>query len=108
MPLSGSELHAKARELSDVSKSDLVRSCGYMSTKKDGAERLNYTAYYQAPLEAKGVNLRDGKGNRLVDKAYTAILGLEPSDEFEIKLDRKQIKRIPAGGEEERGPWPSS
>jgi bifunctional DNA-binding transcriptional regulator/antitoxin component of YhaV-PrlF toxin-antitoxin module len=41
-------------------------------------------------------------GNLLVGKAYTAQLGLEPGDEFEIKLGRKQIKLVPAGaGEEE-------
>jgi hypothetical protein len=36
-----------------------------------------------------------------VGKAYTALLGLQPGDEFEIKLGRKQIKLIPVGGEEE-------
>ena len=34
-------------------------------------------------------------------KAYTAMLDLEPGDEFEIKLGRKQIKLIPAGTAEE-------
>jgi len=62
MPLSGSELLAKVKELGDVSKSDLVRSCGYVSSKKDGAERLNFTAFYEALLEAKGVSLSDGNG----------------------------------------------
>ncbi|MFM7577278.1 MAG: AbrB-like transcriptional regulator [Microcystaceae cyanobacterium] len=28
-------------------------------------------------------------------------MGLEPGDEFEIKLGRKQIQLIPAGGAEE-------
>jgi hypothetical protein len=42
--LTGSDLLAKVKELGDVSKSDLVRGCGYVSTKKDGAERLNFTA----------------------------------------------------------------
>ena len=40
-------------------------------------------------------------GNLLVGKAYTAQLGLQPGDEFEIKLGRKQIKLIPAGSVEE-------
>jgi hypothetical protein len=40
-------------------------------------------------------------GNLLVGKAYTAQLGLEPGDEFEIKLGRKQIKLIPLGAAEE-------
>jgi hypothetical protein len=117
--LRGSDLLAKVKELGDVSKSELVRSCGYVSTKKDGGERLNFTAFYEALLEAKGVNLGDGggdkagrklsyvatvqfNGNLLVGKAYTAQLGLAPGDEFEIKLGRKQIRLIPAGaGEEE-------
>ena len=119
--LTGADLLAKVKELGDVSKSDLVRSCGYVSSKKDGAERLNFTAFYEALLEAKGVSLGDGggkgrgkggrslsyvtkiqfNGNLLVGKAYTAQLGLEPGDEFEIKLGRKQIQLIPAGGAEE-------
>ena len=40
-------------------------------------------------------------GNLLVGKAYTAQLGLEPGDEFEIKLGRKQIKLVPVGGTDE-------
>ena len=68
--LTGSDLLAKVKELGDVSKSDLVRACGYVSTKKNGGERLNFTAFYEALLEAKGVNLGDsgvasiGKGGR--------------------------------------------
>jgi hypothetical protein len=120
--LTGSELLAKVKELGDASKSDLVRSAGYVSTKKDGTERLNFTAFYEALLEAKGVSLGDGggsggkgrpgrslsfntkiqfNGNLLVGKAYTAQLGLKPGDEFEIKLGRKQIQLIPLGASEE-------
>jgi len=121
MPLTGSELISKLKELGDASKSDLVRAAGFVSTKKDGSERLNFTAFYEALLEAKGVSLGDGSGkgrgkggrtlsyvatvqgngNLLVGKAYTALLGLEPGDEFEIKLGRKQIKLILVGAEEE-------
>ena len=32
--LTGSELLAKVKELGDVSKSELVRECGYVSGKK--------------------------------------------------------------------------
>ena len=118
--LTGADLLAKVKDLGDASKSDLVRSCGYVSTKKDGTERLNFTAFYEALLAAKGVSLADstpgkgkggrklsytatvqGNGNLLVGKAYTALLDLKPGDEFEIKLGRKQIKLIPAGSSEE-------
>jgi hypothetical protein len=119
--LTGAELLAKVKELGDASKSELVRSCGYVSAKKDGTERLNFTAFYEALLEAKGMSIgsgngRSGKrpgrqlsyvtriqfnGNLLVGKAYTAQLGLKPGDEFEIKLGRKQIQLIPLGAAEE-------
>ena len=121
MTLTGSDLLAKVKELGDASKSDLVRAAGYLSTKKDGTERLNFTAFYEALLEAKGVSLGDGggngkgkagrklsyvatvqgNGNLLVGKAYTAMLDLKPGDEFEIKLGRKQIRLVPAGGVDE-------
>jgi|GEM_PF-2320890 len=61
--LTGSELLAKVKELGEISKSDLVRSASYVSTKKDGTERLNFTAFYEALLEAKGVSLGDGGGS---------------------------------------------
>ncbi len=119
--LRGNELLSKVRALGEVSKSELVRSCGYVSTKKDGGDRLNFTAFYAALLEAKGVNFGggtdkaprkpgrklsyvttvQGNGNLLVGKGYTAQLGLQPGDEFEIRLGRKQIKLVPFGSGEE-------
>ena len=114
--LTGSDLLTKVKELGDVSKSDLVRECGYVSNKKDGGERLNFTAFYEALLDAKGVNLSgagaaigkggrklsyiakvQGNGNLLIGKAYTAMLNLEPGDEFEIKLGKKAIRLLPTG-----------
>ena len=95
--LTGPDLLSKVKELGDVSKSDLVRACGYVSGKKDGGDRLNFTAFYEALLEAKGVSLGEGggkgsgtpgrklsyvatvqgNGNLLVGKAYTAMLDLQ-------------------------------
>ncbi len=118
--LTGSDLLTKVKELGDVSKSDLVRACGYVSNKKNGSERLNFTAFYEALLDAKGVNLGStgdagvgkggrklsyvatvqGNGNLLIGKAYTALLDLKSGDEFEIKLGRKQIKLTPAGSDD--------
>ena len=119
--LVGSELLAKVKDLGEVPKSDLVRACGYISDKKAGGERLNFTAFYEALLEAKGVSLGttgiggigkggrklsyvatvQGNGNLLIGKAYTALLELKPGDEFEIKLGRKQIRLVPVGGGDE-------
>ena len=119
--LTGGDLLKKVKDLGDVSKSDLVRVCGYVSHKKDGGERLNFTAFYEALLDAKGVSLGSGgvggvgkggrklsyvatvqgNGNLLIGKAYTALLDLTPGDEFEIKLGRKQIRLTPVGESDE-------
>ena len=86
----GSDLLAKVKELGDVSKSDLFVHVD-MFPKKKWNERLNFTAFYEALLEAKGINLGDtgvagigkggrklsyiatvqGNGNLLIGKAYT-------------------------------------
>ena len=118
--LAGTELLTKVKELGDVSKTELATQCGYVSKKKDGSDRVNFTAFYEALLSAKGVELGgggagigkggrklsyiatvQGNGNLLVGKAYTAMLGLEPGAEFDIKLGKKAIRLIPVGGSEE-------
>jgi hypothetical protein len=119
MALTGSELLTEVKEQGDASKSELMQSAGYVGTKKDGSERLNFTAFYEALLEAKGVSLGEGNvngkaragrslnyvatgqgyGNLLVGKAYTSLLELKPGDEFEIKLGRKRICLRPSSGQ---------
>ena len=118
--LTGTELLTKVKELGDVSKTDRATQCGYVSKKKDGSDRVNFTAFYEALLGAKGIELGgggaavgkggrklsytatvQGNGNLLVGKAYTAMLDLNPGDEFEIKLGKKAIRLIPVGGSEE-------
>ena len=118
--LTGQELLAKVKEMGDAPKTELATACGYVSKKKDGSDRVNFTSFYEALLNAKGIDLGgNGKGvgkggrklsytakvqfngNLMVGKAYTAMLDLKPGDEFEIKLGRKQIKLIPSGGAEE-------
>ena len=118
--LTGSDLLTKVKDLGDVSKADLATACGYVSKKKDGSDRVNFTAFYEALLNAKGIDLGggnagvgkggrklsyvatvQGNGNLLIGKAYTAMLDLQVGDEFTIKLGKKAIRLIPVGGEEE-------
>jgi hypothetical protein len=121
--LIGADLLARVKELGDVPKADLVRGAGYASNGKDGRERLNFTAFYEALLEAKGIHLGDGAtkaGRKLnhrltvqangaitVSKGYTAQMDLKPGDSLEIKLGRKQLRLValdaPAEGETEAG-----
>lgn len=117
--LTGADLLSKVKDLGDVSKTDLATACGYVSKKKDGSDRVNFTAFYEALLNAKGIDLGGGGGvgkggrklsytakvqgncNLLIGKAYTAMLDLQVGDEFEIKLGKKAIRLIPVGAEEE-------
>ena len=120
--LTGSDLLAKVKDLGDVSKTDLATACGYVTDKKGGGQRVNFTAFYEALLSAKGVELGtgtagigkggrklsytakvQGNGDLLVGKAYTAMLDLNPGDEFEIKLGRKAIRLIQVGSTDEEG-----
>ena len=122
--LTGAELLAKVKSLEDASKSDMARACGYVSTKKDGGERINFTSFYEALLNAKGVELGgggtagigkggrklsykavvQGNGNLLIGKAYTAMLDLQVGDEFTIKLSKKKgVTLVPVGSDEEEG-----
>ena len=75
--LTGAELLNRVKELGDCAKTDLAKGCGYVVKKKDGSEQVKFTAFYEALLE------------------------LQPGDEYEIKLGRKQIRLIPVGGSEE-------
>lgn len=118
--LTDQELLAKVKELGDAPKTELATACGYVSKKKDGSDRVNFTAFYEALLNAKGIDLGNGgksvgkggrklsytakvqfNGNLMIGKAYTAMLDLKPGDDFEIKLGRKSIRLIPVGSSEE-------
>ena len=116
--LTGVDLLAKVKDRGDVSKTDLATQCGYVS-QKNGRDRVNFTAFYEALLNAKGIDLSggtgeigkggrklsyiakvQGNGNLLIGKAHTAMLELNPGDNFTIKLVRKQIRLIPEGAED--------
>ena len=80
--------------------------------KKDGGERLNFllSELLDAGVEIGGGSVGkdkllrrtvQGNGNLLIGKAYTTLLNLNPGDEFEIKLGRKQIRLTACGAEDE-------
>ena len=101
--LTGNELLAKVKQLGNAAPKDQVaRETGYAETKKDGTERIQYTAFYEALMEAKGiafapaVTARAGRqlsyvatvqanGNLILGKGYTALQGAEPGFEFKIE-----------------------
>ncbi len=119
--LHGAELLARVKELGDVTKAELVRGCGYASTARDGRERLNMTAFYEALLAAKGVSLIgeagrttrklsyttkvQANGQVVLGKAYTSQLGVNSGDVVAIRPGRRQLRLVPvdASGSEAEG-----
>ena len=82
MMLTGAELLAKVKDLGDVSKTDLATACGYVSKKKDGSDRVNFTAFYEALLNAKGIEL--GGGSQVLAKAAANFPTWQPFREMAI------------------------
>lgn len=117
-PLTGKALLQKVKELAHLSRRETARLCGYYS-EKNGQTRVNLTDFYDALLVAKGVPLdpegiKDGRGREatykvtvhkngqiVIGSTYTNEMGLQPGDEFEIKLGYKHIhlKQIGSGEE---------
>lgn len=118
-PLEGEALINKVKELSQLSKEEKARACGYYTVTKNGIDRVNMMKFLNALLDAEEIALdaqhegngRVGRsasyrvtvqsnGNLLVGSAYTKQLGLKPGDEFAIDLGRKHIKLIPISEQE--------
>jgi hypothetical protein len=118
--LTGDALLQKVKELENLSKEEKAKACGYSTVTKNGQERVNLMKFYNAVMDADGLNL-DGKGNGkggrsasyrvsvqkngnlLIGSAYTQQMGLQPGDELEIRLGRKHIRLhlLHEGGENE-------
>lgn len=128
--LQGDQLLSKIYQFRGLNRSELVRACGYVSHSEDGRERLHFTDFYEAILEAKGVHFSSHgarglarrsaqgrqltfnthvhfNGNLMVGRAYTEQLHLQPGDQFRIQLNDGEIRLIPltdktqAGDEED-------
>ena len=84
--LTGPDLLVKVKELGSVSKADLVRGCGYASTKTDGSEFLDFDAFKKAHHLA----MRAAKG------AGSSLLPVE------AETRREKAKKLAALGQ---GPY---
>jgi hypothetical protein len=110
-PMTGDALLAQVKQLGDISKDAKARACGYLTTTKTGQSRVKMMQFQNALLDAMGLDLEGSSTSRsartpsyrirvqsnqnlLVTAAYTAQMGLQPGDEFEITLGRKQIKLV--------------
>ena len=51
--LSGNQLINTVQSLPEADIKEVVKTCGYISTRKDGTEKLNFTDFYMALLTAK-------------------------------------------------------
>ena len=107
--LTGSDLLAFVEGANASNKSEVVRGAGYVTTNKEGVERVNFSAFYDAMLEAKGVSMSfggsgsgegrklsnlttvQGNANIIVGKAYTTRAGIEPGNKYEIDIDEDKV-----------------
>lgn len=117
--LTGKALLQKVKELSHLPRRETAKRCGYYKETKNGKPRVNLTDFYDAVLAAKGVPLdpegaKDGRGREptyrvsvhkngqiVIGSTYTQAMGLEPGDEFEIKLGYKHIHLKQLDGDRE-------
>ncbi len=107
-PLKGKELLDKVRQLKDLSREEKAKACGYYTTTKSGHQRVNMSKFLNALIEAEGIELEKStettrgpapsyrttvhsNGNIVIGSVYTEQLGVQPGDEFEIRLGRKHI-----------------
>ena len=51
--LSGNQLINTVQSLPDADVKELARTCGYISTRKDCTQKLNFNDFYVALLTAK-------------------------------------------------------
>ena len=51
--LSGNQLLTTVQSLPEADIKEVVKTCGYISTRKDGTQKLNFTDFYMALLTAK-------------------------------------------------------
>ena len=51
--LSGNQLLNTVQSLPDANINEVVKTCGYISTRKDGTQKLNFNDFYVALLTAK-------------------------------------------------------
>jgi len=64
--LTGKALLQKVKDLSHLTKREKARECGYYTTPKDGQIRVDVTGFYDALLEARGIQLDPDKGKMVV------------------------------------------
>ncbi len=112
VPLKGKALLQKVKEFSDLTRREKAKRCGYYTVGKNNQDRVNVADFVEALLEAKGIALtpessKDGRGREptyrvsvhqngqmVIGSTYTKGMGLQPGDEFEIKLGYKHIRLV--------------
>ena len=117
--LTGKALLQKVKELEQLPRREKAKECGYYTHTKDNGIRVNIGEFLNAVIEANGIALnpeptKDGRGREatyrvsvhkngqiVIGSTYTQEMGLEPGDEFDIKLGYKHIHLIQRDEDEE-------
>jgi hypothetical protein len=121
MALTGDELLRRVNELNaeGANKTRLARETGYITQKKDGTERVNFTGFYEALLSAQGTiskrpkrkpgrpgrplsyrtRVLSGVGHAVVGARYLDQIGVSEGDMLQISVSRGRLTLTPIRGE---------
>ena len=92
--LTGDDLLNRVKELGDVDKGDLLRGCGY-ATYEDGEEKLLFKEFYNALLEAKGIDTNWDEMNETGRKVFGEYTHAQMLEWWrEARLDFKQFGEL--------------
>jgi AbrB-like transcriptional regulator len=111
--LTGKDLLTKIKSLASETSRETIIQCGYTKPSKvDGSQRLDKAAFYDAVMEAKGINVAPKvqtarKSNRveltvhkngqvLIGATHVKQLGLNEGDILVMTLGSKTIKLVAA------------
>lgn len=103
MPLTGSEPLAKGQELGVASTPDLVRAAGQLTSRNDGSERLNFTAFVEAlhetepqasaeakPSQRNAVGREPGGRRALASRSTKSLAGHQETADVVGPLGQRQ------------------
>lgn len=103
--LTGDALLEKLSTLDGLLDGERAKACGYFYVRKDGTDRINFTAFYKACAAAKGVSFYtpspkssdsrlsyrghagSSSGNLVIGAGYAKKVGIRPGDPFFIHVD---------------------
>ena len=75
-------------------KSEICRACGYSSVKEDGTERLHFTDFYTALIEAKGLNVPQEEEDTEENELYNELCEEFPEEAVDAFVEMYSMEDL--------------